>query len=92
MARHNVLGGEVTMWGETVDGSNVHATVWPRAAAAAERLWSYNAAGGNSSAWGVEDRLQMFRCLLLRRGIGAGPVWGPIARSAPNAPTSCRYN
>lgn len=28
------------MWGETVDPSDLHNTVWPRAAAVAEVLWT----------------------------------------------------
>ncbi|KAJ6317602.1 hypothetical protein OIU76_013194 [Salix suchowensis] len=35
-----VIGGEVCMWAETADTSVVQQTIWPRAAAAAERMWS----------------------------------------------------
>ena len=35
-----VVGGAASMWGETVDTSDLMQTVWPRAGAVGERLWS----------------------------------------------------
>lgn len=35
-----ITAGESCMWGETVDPSDLHNTVWPRAAAVAEVLWT----------------------------------------------------
>lgn len=85
-----VLGGEVCMWGETVDASDLLQTIWPRAAAAAERLWSpvnYTA----SSLDEVEVRLEYFRCVLNQRNIAAAPVTNGLARRAPVGPGSCYW-
>lgn len=78
-----VLGGEGCLWGETVDGSDLESTLWPRMAAIAERLWSGARAAPPTGATeaiatafehGQEHRLRQFRCLLLERGFGAGVV------------------
>jgi len=81
-----VLGGEVCMWGETVDTSDLMSTVWPRAAAAAERLWSSQDVNDTTAAL---PRLEAFRCLLNRRGIGAAPTNNKNARDAPPGPGGC---
>ncbi|KAJ8759866.1 hypothetical protein K2173_009967 [Erythroxylum novogranatense] len=85
-----VLGGEVCMWAETSDTSVVQQTIWPRAAAAAERLWSKREAtsSGNITLTAL-PRLHYFRCLLNRRGVPAAPVTNSYARSPPTGPGSC---
>ncbi|CAK9227434.1 unnamed protein product [Sphagnum troendelagicum] len=89
-----VIGGEVCMWGETVDASDILQTIWPRAAAAAERLWSPLSMTEQGISEETLRRLQTFRCLLNRRGIPAAPVlsfWGTyvFGRVAPSEPGSC---
>ncbi|XP_059431888.1 beta-hexosaminidase 3 [Corylus avellana] len=82
-----VIGGEVCMWGEHIDESDIEQTIWPRAAAAAERLWtSYNKLAKDPRQ--VTGRLAHFRCLLNQRGVAAAPLAGP-GRVAPEEPGSC---
>ncbi|XP_059486841.1 beta-hexosaminidase subunit beta-like [Neocloeon triangulifer] len=69
-----VLGGEACMWSEVVDFTNVIPRVFPRASAAAERLWSDQTVKDIADA---SNRLDEFRCRLVRRGIHAEPSRGP---------------
>ncbi|KAL0302956.1 UNVERIFIED_CONTAM: Beta-hexosaminidase 3 [Sesamum radiatum] len=82
-----VLGGEVCAWGEHIDASDIEQTIWPRAAAAAERLWtSYEKLAKDPEQ--VRGRLSYFRCLLNQRGVAAAPLDG-LGRAAPEEPGSC---
>ncbi|XP_065187725.1 uncharacterized protein LOC135818301 [Sycon ciliatum] len=83
-----MMGGEACMWSETVDDSDLFNTVWPRAAGAAERLWSPASVVSTDA---FKPRLEGFRCLLNRRGIGAAAVDNKMPRSAPLKPGSCFY-
>ncbi|XP_054891472.1 beta-hexosaminidase subunit alpha isoform X2 [Poeciliopsis prolifica] len=68
-----VIGGEVCLWGEYVDATNLSPRLWPRSSAAAERLWSNEKQ--TSCVERAFPRLQEFRCKLLRRGIQAEPLY-----------------
>ena len=88
-----VLGVEAALWGEKVDASDLDNSIWPRAAAFAERAWSSNAGvvgtvNGtftNTTEW----RLQNFRCELDERGVYSEAVKPRHARAAPSHPGSC---
>ncbi|XP_073000288.1 beta-hexosaminidase 3 [Typha latifolia] len=82
-----VIGGEVCMWGEHIDASDIEQTIWPRAAAAAERLWTPLGRLAKDPNR-VAARLARFRCLLNRRGVAAAPLVG-FGRQAPTEPGSC---
>lgn len=69
--KDRVLGGEATLWGETIDETNTIQATWPLAAAVGERLWS------SVDLRDVEDaarRIARLRCRMNARGIPAAPV------------------
>ncbi|KAF2735365.1 hypothetical protein EJ04DRAFT_511770 [Polyplosphaeria fusca] len=74
--QHLVLGGEAHMWAEQTDPINVDRMVWPRAAAAAEVLWSgaKDENGKNRSQIDAAPRLSEMRERLVAKGIGAEPI------------------
>ncbi|XP_021348205.1 uncharacterized protein LOC110447083 [Mizuhopecten yessoensis] len=69
-----VLGGEACMWAEYVDNENVMTTLWPRASAVAERLWSSKDVKDVDAAG---KRLSEHRCRMLSRGLPVGMISGP---------------
>lgn len=72
-SRHLLQGGEAVMFGEFASAADVEPQVWPRAAAAAERLWSPQEVASAEDAAG---RMAWVACRLVTLGFRAGPV-GP---------------
>jgi hexosaminidase len=75
-----VLGGEAHIWAEQTDGVNLDGMVWPRAAAAAEILWSgaKDNLGQNRSQIEAAPRLSDLRERLVGMGIQAEPIQMPF--------------
>ncbi|XP_054166037.1 beta-hexosaminidase subunit alpha-like [Oppia nitens] len=66
-----VIGGQASMWGEWVDGSNFITTTWPRTMAVAERLWSPKSMNNTTEA---QYRFVRNRCRMLNRVSKCNPL------------------
>ncbi|CAK7275418.1 Glucosamine-6-phosphate isomerase (Glucosamine-6-phosphate deaminase) (GNPDA) (GlcN6P deaminase) [Sporothrix epigloea] len=86
-----VMGGEVALWSEMADETNLDSLLWPRGSAAAEVLWSGNKdllTGQNRSQMEVSPRLNEWRERMLHRGVRAAPVQMVWCTQADNS-TEC---
>ncbi|KAI3380427.1 hypothetical protein SNEBB_001653 [Seison nebaliae] len=66
-----LLGGQLSLWSEYIDGSNELSFTWPIASSVSERLWAPKSVQDETNAM---YRLDEMRCRLLRRGIPAKPI------------------
>ncbi|CAN0887879.1 Beta-hexosaminidase 2 [Linum grandiflorum] len=70
-----VIGGEVALWSEQMDGTVVDGKLWPRTSAMAEALWSGNVDENGRKRYGeATDRLNEWRYRMVGRGIKAEPI------------------
>lgn len=65
------LGGEACQWGEAVNTWSIESTIWPRAAATAERLWSPRERNNSTEAY---HRISRLTCYLNQRGVKSNPI------------------
>ncbi|XP_037295173.1 beta-hexosaminidase subunit beta isoform X2 [Manduca sexta] len=75
-----IVGGEVCLWGETADDTDVIMKVWPRTSAVAERLWTgldYMNPPKEFVTTMDRRRIEEHVCRMRRRGIAAQPPNGP---------------
>jgi hexosaminidase len=81
-----IVGGECHIWAEQTDPVNLDRMVWPRAAAAAEVLWSgaKDDQGRNRSQVEAAPRLSEMRERLVARGVQAEPLQMIFCLQEPN--------
>ena len=82
-----VMGGELCVWGEYVDSSNIIGRIFPYGNAIGERLWSAQSVQNISDA---AIRLHSLRCRYLSRQIPCevanGPSFCPVEYNPPYNP------
>ena len=76
-AEKHILGGEICMWGESLNQGNLAMRSLQIGAAAAEPFWRKNNKGsgpGSPNGVGLSDRYNRFLCYLSRFGIEVPPI------------------
>ena len=68
-----MLGSEVPVWSEIMSGESMHAKIWPRAAAMADKLWSPKV---KIDLVAITQRQTHFKEYLINRGTPASPISG----------------
>lgn len=93
-----IIGLETAFWTSDYDASNLAVSLWPRAAAMAERAWSAQEFRyyTNETFYGspsTTERLGKFRCSLMQRGVPVLPVtanwYHKYASNRPDVSGSC---
>lgn len=74
---HLIIGGEVHLWTELTDSMTLDFMLWPRAAAAAEKMWR----GIGEVEESTTRRLAVMRERLVKKGIRAGMVQMGVEKS-----------
>ncbi|KAG0028812.1 hypothetical protein BGZ82_008243 [Podila clonocystis] len=82
-----VYGGEICMWAEQTDASNLDSNLWPRSAAAAEVLWSgsHDSEGQSRPLLQAARRLSAVRERLVEMGVRAAPIFPSWCSKHPEA-------
>ncbi|KAK3837122.1 MAG: glycoside hydrolase superfamily [Linnemannia elongata] len=82
-----IYGGEICMWGEQTDSSNLDSNIWPRSAAAAEVLWSgtKDTHGHARPLLDASRRLSAVRETLVQMGVKAAPMFPSWCAKHPEA-------
>ena len=82
----NVLGGQISAWGEAMSDANAHELIWKVGGAAAEALWSPRSRltlsdlGDSAEGLATEQRLSQWLCHLRGLGIAVGPILPPYCQ------------
>jgi len=71
--QNQIVGGEVALWGEYIDDTNIISNLYPRANSVGERLWSPSTVVDQTDAL---NRMYIQRCRMINRGINSAPI-GP---------------